>query len=79
MEVCSMLILTRKVGESIFIGDDIEVAILGLDQNRVRLGIRAPSGTPILREELRARYKGSGIDARRAAPRGRKIKTEGFA
>ncbi len=47
-----MLILTRKVGESIRIGDDIEVMVTAVDQNKVRLGIRSPRHIPVFREEI---------------------------
>ncbi len=47
-----MLILTRKMGESILIGDDIEVVITSIDQNKVRVGIKSPPQIPIYREEL---------------------------
>ncbi len=47
-----MLILTRKTGESILIGDDIEVTITSIEQNKVRVGIKSPSNIPIYREEL---------------------------
>lgn len=47
-----MLILTRKTGESILIGDDIEVVITSIDQNKVRVGIKSPPQIPIYREEL---------------------------
>ena len=47
-----MLILTRKTGESILIGDDIEVTITAIDQNKVRVGIKSPAHIPIYREEL---------------------------
>lgn len=47
-----MLILTRKPGESIVIGDDIVVTITSIDQNKVRVGIKGPAHIPIYREEL---------------------------
>ncbi|MEN6441044.1 MAG: carbon storage regulator CsrA [Syntrophobacter sp.] len=47
-----MLILTRKAGESILIGDDIEVVITSIDQNKVKVGIKSPSHIPIYRQEL---------------------------
>jgi carbon storage regulator len=47
-----MLILTRKPGESILIGDDIVVTITSIDQNKVRVGIKGPAHIPIYREEL---------------------------
>lgn len=52
-----MLILTRKMGESILIGDDIEVIITSIDQNKVRVGIKSPPQIPIYREELYRRIQ----------------------
>ncbi len=52
-----MLILTRKTGESILIGDHIEVTITSIDQNKVRVGIKSPSNIPIYREELYRRIQ----------------------
>ena len=47
-----MLILTRKLGESITIGDDIKVSVLGIHGRQVRLGIDAPSEVVVHREEV---------------------------
>ena len=47
-----MLILTRKLGESITIGDDIKVSVLGVRGRQVRLGIDAPSHVVVHREEI---------------------------
>lgn len=47
-----MLILTRKLNERIFIGEHIVLVILGVENNRVKLGIEAPGDIPILREEI---------------------------
>ncbi len=47
-----MLVLTRKVDESIFIGDDVEVVLIEIDRGKVRLGIKAPADKLILRKEL---------------------------
>ena len=47
-----MLVLSRKPGERLAIGDQIHVEILGVHGNRVRLGIQAPPGVSVLREEL---------------------------
>ena len=47
-----MLILTRRSNEKVFIGDDVVVVVLGIENNRVKLGIEAPSDVTILREEL---------------------------
>ena len=52
-----MLILTRKTGESINIGDDIEIVILGLQGKHVRIGINAPKEVPVHRQEIYDRIK----------------------
>lgn len=48
-----MLILQRKEGESLLIGDEVEVTVLAVEAGRVRLAIQAPREVPILRSELR--------------------------
>ena len=48
-----MLILTRRVGESIIIGDDIVITVLGVKGNQVRIGINAPKNVPVNREEIK--------------------------
>ena len=50
-----MLILTRRVGERLMIGDDISVTTLGIKGNQVRYGITAPRDLPIRREEIYTR------------------------
>lgn len=47
-----MLVLGRKLGEKILIGDSITITVVDIDRGKVRLGIEAPRDTPILREEL---------------------------
>jgi len=47
-----MLVLTRKIGERICIGEDVVVTVIYIDNNRVRLGIEAPRSVPIWRSEL---------------------------
>lgn len=47
-----MLVLTRKIGEKVMIGNDVTVTILGLFGNHVRLGINAPKSVDIHREEI---------------------------
>ena len=53
-----MLILTRRVDERIFIGDDITLCVLDIEGNRVRLGLEAPKNVAILREEIHQKYAG---------------------
>jgi len=52
-----MLILTRWTDQSIFIGDNIQIKVLGTRGNRVRIGIEAPKDCVILREECLERFK----------------------
>ncbi|GAB1267383.1 hypothetical protein NBRC116493_06360 [Aurantivibrio infirmus] len=47
-----MLILSRRNGESFFIGDDVKITILSQRSNQVRIGIDAPRSTPVHREEV---------------------------
>lgn len=52
-----MLILTRRVGESVVIGDDISVTVLGVKGNQVRLGVNAPRDVSVHREEIYAKIQ----------------------
>ena len=52
-----MLILTRRIGETLNIGDDVQVTVLGVKGNQVRLGINAPKDVPVHREEIYERIK----------------------
>jgi len=47
-----MLILTRRVGEILMIGDEVTVTVLGVKGNQVRLGVNAPKDVPVHREEI---------------------------
>ena len=59
-----MLILTRRVGESVVIGEDVTVTVLGVKGNQVRIGINAPKTVAVHREEIFERIKnGQGTPA----------------
>lgn len=47
-----MLVLSRKVNETILIGDDVRVTLLGIDGDKIKIGIEAPKAMKIFREEL---------------------------
>jgi carbon storage regulator len=52
-----MLILTRRTGESVNIGEDVKLTVLGVKGNQVRIGIDAPKSVPVHREEVYERIK----------------------
>ena len=62
-----MLILTRRVGETVMIGDEVAVTVLGVKGNQVRIGVNAPKNVSVHREEIYERIKkeegGAGQDA----------------
>ena len=60
-----MLILQRKEGESLLIGDEIEVTVLAVEAGRVRLAIQAPRDVTILRSELRVAAETNRSEERR--------------
>lgn len=52
-----MLILTRRLGESLMIGEDVKLIVLGVKGNQVRIGVEAPKNVAVHREEIYARIK----------------------
>jgi carbon storage regulator len=61
-----MLVLSRKVGQRILVGDQITVTVVRISGGGVRLGIEAPPEMPVIREELHERLEGSEASDRRA-------------
>jgi len=57
-----MLILTRRVGETVMIGDQVVVTVLGVKGNQVRIGVKAPRDVSVHREEIFERIKCADAD-----------------
>ena len=60
-----MLILTRRVGETLMVGDEVTVTVLGTKGNQVRLGVNAPKHVGVHREEIYKRIHGQGPEPQR--------------
>lgn len=64
-----MLVLTRRVNERVFIGSDIEVMVVAVGSNQVKLGIKAPKDVPVHREEVARRIEQEGASVEREESR----------
>ena len=62
-----MLVLSRKLGEKIFIGDNICITVVDIDRGKIRLGIEAPRDVPIYRQELLPLGQQQRIEQQQAA------------
>jgi carbon storage regulator len=60
-----MLILTRRAGESLHIGDTIKITVLGIQGKQVKLGVAVPESTPVYREEVYLRVREENAQALR--------------
>ena len=63
-----MLILTRRVGETVMIGEEVTVTVLGVKGNQVRIGVNAPKHVAVHREEIFDRIKREGDADTAASP-----------
>jgi carbon storage regulator len=68
-----MLVLSRKCDQSLILGEDITVTVLGIEGDRVKLGIRAPRSIPVLREEVYEQLRNANQVAAEASAGGTSI------
>ena len=75
-----MLVLTRKINQSIMIGDDVEISVLAVSRDKIRLGITAPRDVPVFRKEVYLSIKDELGDvageSERTTPRGLEARQE---
>ena len=63
-----VLILTRRIGESVKINEDITVTVLGIKGNQIRIGVDAPRHVSVHREEIYQRMKNEELDEEESTP-----------
>ena len=63
-----MLVLSRRTNQSIMIGDEIEITVLSVSGDKVRLGIKAPREVPVYRDEVYAQVQGEQLETDAARP-----------
>jgi carbon storage regulator len=63
-----MLVLSRKINQSIMIGDDVRIVVVAVDRDQVKLGIEAPRTVPVHRSEVYEEIRRANQDAIGAAP-----------
>ena len=63
-----MLILTRRTGETVRIGDNIKISVLNVRKNQVRIGFDVPSDLPVFREEIWEKRRSAGTDVGQSTP-----------
>jgi len=63
-----MLILTRRTGEALMVGDDVTVTVLAVQGNQIRIGVNAPKSVAVHREEIYRRIQSEKLDAVTSAP-----------
>jgi carbon storage regulator len=63
-----MLVLTRKTNQSIMIGDEVEISVLAVSRDKIRLGITAPREVPVFRKEVYVSIKEEQMAANGGAP-----------
>jgi carbon storage regulator len=71
-----MLILTRRVGETLKVGNDVDVTVLGVKGNQIRIGIKAPKNVAVHREEIFDRIQREAQLAQRADSQGNTVNSE---